>query len=90
VFTHGTKNLRGYVRRSAPAGEGRRVPRVAAEGPAWAIVDGQSAIGMVTSVLAMETAVRKGKAAAWPTWAYAIAAISARPATTRSWPPRPA
>lgn len=62
VFTHGTKNVRGYVRRLKAGGlraTGR--PRVAAEGPAWAIVDGDSALGMVTSVLAMQTAIAKAR-----------------------------
>jgi LDH2 family malate/lactate/ureidoglycolate dehydrogenase len=64
VFTHGSKSLRGYVRRLRAGGlKADAVPRVAAEGPAWAIVDGQSAIGMVTSVLAMETAIRKARTA---------------------------
>jgi ureidoglycolate dehydrogenase (NAD+) len=62
VYTHGTKNLRGYVRRLRAGGlKADAVPKVAAEGPAWAIVDGQSALGMVTSVLAMNTAVAKAK-----------------------------
>jgi len=64
VFTHGTKNLRGYVRRLRAGGlKAEAVPRIAAEGPAWAIVDGQSAMGMVTSVLAMNTAIAKAKTA---------------------------
>src|SRR5512145_2297723 len=60
IFTHGTKNVRGYVRRLKAGGlraTGR--PHVAAEGPAWAILDGDSALGMVTSVLAMHTAITK-------------------------------
>jgi LDH2 family malate/lactate/ureidoglycolate dehydrogenase len=63
VFTHGTKSLRGYVKRLR--GGGLRAdarPRVVSEGPAWAIVDGQSAIGMVGSVAAMRTAVAKAEA----------------------------
>lgn len=64
VFTHGTKNLRGYVRRLRAGGlRADAVPQIVAEGPAWAIVDGQSAIGMVPSVFAMNTAMRKAKAA---------------------------
>ncbi len=62
VFTHGTKCLRGYLRRLKAGGlraAGR--PRLAAEGPAWGIVDGDSALGMVTSVLAMETAIAKAR-----------------------------
>src|SRR5512136_1859268 len=62
IFTHGTKNVRGYLRRLQAGGlraSGR--PRLVAEGPAWGIVDGDSALGMVTSVLAMQTAVAKAR-----------------------------
>ena len=60
VFTHGTKSLAGYVRRLEAGGlKAGAVPRIEAEGPGWATVDGQSAIGMVTSVMAMNTAIRK-------------------------------
>jgi LDH2 family malate/lactate/ureidoglycolate dehydrogenase len=63
IFTHGVKALRGYARRLR--GGGLRAdarPAVVGEGPAWAIVDGGSALGMVTSVLAMRTAVAKARA----------------------------
>jgi ureidoglycolate dehydrogenase (NAD+) len=64
VFTHGTKSLRGYVRRLQAGGlMADAVPRIQAEGPAWAVVDGQSAIGMVTSAFAMNTAIQKAKTA---------------------------
>lgn len=62
IFTHGTKNVRGYLRRLKAGGlraTGR--PRLAAEGPAWAIVDGDSALGIVTSVFAMQTAIAKAR-----------------------------
>ena len=62
VFTHGTKCLRGYVRRLKAGGlrpAGR--PHLVADGPAWGIVDGDSALGMVTSVFAMETAIAKAR-----------------------------
>lgn len=60
VYTHGTKNLAGYVRRLQGGGlRAGAVPRIEAEGPGWAIVDGQSALGMVTSAMAMNTAIRK-------------------------------
>ena len=63
VFTHGTKSLRGYVKRLRAGGlKANGVPQIAADGPAWALIDGQSAIGMVTSVFAMKTAIRKAKA----------------------------
>jgi ureidoglycolate dehydrogenase (NAD+) len=62
VFTHGVKALRGYVKRLRAGGlVADAVPRIDREGPAWAIVDGQSALGMVTSVLAMNTAIAKAK-----------------------------
>ena len=64
TFTHGTKALRAYVRRVRAGGlkkDGR--PRIMAEGPAWAMVDGDSSLGMVTSVLAMQTAMAKAKTA---------------------------
>ena len=60
VFTHGTKALRGYLRcgRAAcgPAGGPGSRPRAA-----WAVVDGDSALGMVTSVFAMTTAIGKAR-----------------------------
>jgi LDH2 family malate/lactate/ureidoglycolate dehydrogenase len=62
VFTHGVKALRGYARRLR--GGGLRAdarPAVVSEGPAWAVVDGGSALGMVTSVFAMQTAVKKSR-----------------------------
>lgn len=62
VFTHGTKCLAGYVRRLKAGGlrtEG--VPRIVREGGAWATVDGDSALGLVTSVFAMRTAIAKAK-----------------------------
>ena len=62
VFTHGTKSLAGYLRRIKAGGlRARGVPRVVAEGGAWATVDGDSALGLVTSVFAMQTAIAKAK-----------------------------
>jgi len=62
VFTHGTKLLRGYLRRLQAGGlrpAGR--PRIAAEGGAWATVDGDSSLGMVASVFAMNVAIAKAR-----------------------------
>src|SRR5258706_12100676 len=62
VFTHGSKALRGYLRRLQAGGlrpHGR--PSVSAEGPSWALVDGDSSLGMVTSVFAMDLAVSKAR-----------------------------
>ena len=62
VFTHGTKSLAGYVRRLRAGGlRADAVPRIQSEGPAWAIIDGQSALGMITSVFAMNAAIEKAK-----------------------------
>ena len=64
IFTHGVKNLHGYIRRIRAGGLRRdAVPRVVAEGPAWAMVDGDSALGMVTSTFAMKTAIQKARGA---------------------------
>jgi len=64
VFTHGVKCLRGYVTRLRAGGlKADARPRVDREGPAWAIVDGQCALGMVTSVFAMNTAIEKARTA---------------------------
>lgn len=62
VFTHGSKVLRGYLRRLAAGGlKARGRPRVTSEGPAWGLVDGDSSLGMVTSVFAMNLAISKAR-----------------------------
>jgi ureidoglycolate dehydrogenase (NAD+) len=62
TFTHGTKSVRGYLRRLKAGGlRPNGKPHVAAEGPAWAIVDGDSSLGMVTSSFAMQTAMAKAR-----------------------------
>jgi ureidoglycolate dehydrogenase (NAD+) len=64
VYTHGIKCLRGYITRLRAGGlKANAVPCVDREGPAWAIVDGQNALGMVTSVFAMKKAIEKAKTA---------------------------
>jgi ureidoglycolate dehydrogenase (NAD+) len=63
IFTHGVKALRGYIRRIRAGG--MRVdarPKIAAEGPGWAIVDGGSGLGMVASAFAMRTAIARARA----------------------------
>jgi ureidoglycolate dehydrogenase (NAD+) len=63
VFTHGTKALYAYTRRLRARGlnpQGR--PHVQSEGPAWALVNGDSSLGMVTGVYAMNLAIAKAKA----------------------------
>jgi ureidoglycolate dehydrogenase (NAD+) len=62
VFTHGSKALRGYVRRLYAGGlNPHGSPTIAAEGGAWAVVDGDSSLGMVTSSFAMKTAIEKAR-----------------------------
>jgi LDH2 family malate/lactate/ureidoglycolate dehydrogenase len=62
VFTHGSKLLAAYVRRVQADGlSSAREPRVVREGPAWAIVDGESTLGHVAAELAMKSAIDKAK-----------------------------
>ncbi len=62
VFTHGTKLLKGYVRRLKGGGlKATGVPKVLSEGPAWASMDGDSSLGMVTSTAAMDLAISKSR-----------------------------
>jgi ureidoglycolate dehydrogenase (NAD+) len=62
VFTHGVKSLRGYIRRIQAGGiRADARPRVTAEGSGWAIVDGDSALGMVASTFAMRVAIEKAR-----------------------------
>ncbi|HLY09489.1 MAG TPA: Ldh family oxidoreductase [Planctomycetota bacterium] len=64
VFTHGTKSLAGYLRRLQAGGlRTSGQPTVVAEGSAWAIMDGGSALGMITSTVAMEKAMATAKSA---------------------------
>ena len=64
VHTHGTKSLRLYLKRMREGGlKARGVPRVIREGPAWAVMDGDNALAMVSSCRAMETAIAKAKGA---------------------------
>src|SRR6266516_3239344 len=64
TFTHGTKALRAYIRRLRGGGLRKNgTPRMVDEGPAWAVMDGDSSLGMVSSVLAMKTAMAKAATA---------------------------
>jgi LDH2 family malate/lactate/ureidoglycolate dehydrogenase len=63
IFTHGVKLLTGYVRRLRAGGiRADARPRIFAEGPGWAMVDGGSGLGMVTSTFAMRAAIAKARA----------------------------
>lgn len=62
TFTHGTKLLRDYVKRVKAGGlRSDTEPEVVAGGPAWALVDGGSCLGHVTSVFAMEQAIQRAR-----------------------------
>src|ERR1051326_1094828 len=64
TFTHGTKALRAYIKRLRAGGlrkDGR--PHIVKEGPGFALIDGDSSLGMVSSVFAMETAMNKAQSA---------------------------
>ena len=62
VFTHGTKLLGGYLNRLKGGGyRATAAPRIEREGPGWAIIDGESALGQVGSVFAMRAAMAKAK-----------------------------
>jgi len=64
VFTHGTKFLGDYTRRLRAGGlNPRGRPRVEKEGPAWARVNGDRSLGMVTAVFAMNLAMAKAATA---------------------------
>lgn len=62
VYTHGTKLLGGYLRRLQGGGwkvHGR--PKLEREGPGWAIVDGDHALGQVGGRYALEIAIAKAR-----------------------------
>jgi len=62
VFTHGTKLLAGYLHRLKGGGyRATGTPRVEREGPAWAVVDGDSALGQIGCVFAMRMAIAKAR-----------------------------
>jgi ureidoglycolate dehydrogenase (NAD+) len=62
VFTHGTKLLAGYLRKLQGGGyRADASPRIEREGPAWAVVDGQSALGQVGGVFSIQLAMQKAR-----------------------------
>lgn len=62
VFTHGTKLLAGYVKKLCGGGYvADAQPTIEREGPGWAIIDGQSALGQVGSLFAIRTAIEKAR-----------------------------
>ena len=62
VMTHGTKNLNQYIQKMYAGGlDAKAEPTVEAEGPAFAIINGNKAIGMVSACKAMNMAIEKAK-----------------------------
>lgn len=62
VFTHGTKLLIGYLNRLRGGGyRATGVPKIEREGPGWAVIDGDSALGQVGGVFATRTAIAKAR-----------------------------
>src|SRR5688572_26748552 len=62
IFTHGTKLLAGYIKKLQGGGYlAKARPRIEREGPAWAVVDGESALGQVGSDFAMRLAIQKSR-----------------------------
>lgn len=62
VLTHGTKNLYQYILKMQAGGlDAKAVPTVEGEGPSWAIINGNKAVGMVSACKAMNLAVKKAK-----------------------------
>jgi LDH2 family malate/lactate/ureidoglycolate dehydrogenase len=63
TFTHGTKALRNYIRRVRGGGLKKKgTPYIVKEGAGFALIDGDSSLGMVSSVFAMKTAISKARA----------------------------
>ncbi len=62
VFTHGTKLLAGYLRKLQGGGyQAQATPHIERQGPAWAVVDGESALGQVGSDFAIRLAMKKAR-----------------------------
>ena len=63
VLTHGTKNLYQYIQKMQAGGlDAAAEPIIEREGPAWAVIDGNKAVGMVTAHKAMDLAIKKAAA----------------------------
>ena len=62
VLSHGTKNLFQYILKMKEGGlDAKAEPSIEREGPAWALMDGNAALGMITGRKAMELAVKKAR-----------------------------
>lgn len=62
VLTHGTKNLYGYIQKIKAGGlDAQAVPTIERQGPAFAIINANKALGMVSGSMAMQLAIEKAK-----------------------------
>ncbi len=62
VFTHGTKLLIGYLKKLKGGGyRPQGQPRIEREGPGWAVIDGDSALGQVGGEFAIRRAIEKAR-----------------------------
>lgn len=60
THSHGTKNLRNYIKKARAGGLTLNAePEIIKEGPAYALMDGKNAMGMVCGVMGMELACKK-------------------------------
>lgn len=62
--SHGTKNLHNYIKKFRVGGiDINAEPEIVSEGPAFAVIDANKALGMIPSVQAMELACKKAETA---------------------------
>lgn len=62
VMTHGIRNLGQYIEKTEAGGlDAKAEPEVICEGPAFAIMNGNKALGMVSGCKAMKLAIEKAK-----------------------------
>lgn len=60
THSHGTKNLHNYIKKFRAGGmDIKATPEILTEGPGFALIDGHSAIGMISAYKAMEIAIDK-------------------------------
>ena len=64
VMTHGTRNLNQYIQKMKAGGlDAKAKPTIERKGTAWAIINGNKAVGMVSSYKAMNLAIQMAKKA---------------------------
>ena len=62
VHTHGTKLLAGYIRKLQGGGyKAKGIPKITRQGPGWAIIDGDSALGQIGGSFSIDVAISKAK-----------------------------